>query len=383
MWREHTNAMNPNGTRYVVANPRNMKEVFRVERECLTAILLTMNNTATSVTIPIETAPLQEMSTIPWPRLRHLSLRGRFLDGTQTAALRAFLPTLPSLETLLVQAARPKHLGRPRLLGPLDSSSVHGASSSTASGSSSIVVQRLPTPPAILPHLRSLTIAYPSPEDTIFSINAELTELSLCDCPRFYNFFAYGGEHIGPQWGWNVPILNPSQCLSIMRRMPLSRLTKLELVYMVATTPSGNDSDLLTYIGTALPALAHLEIHRYRFHRTERVNHVAIAQALTAVKSLRTVRLNLDFHDDHGPYCGNNAKRERWRDTFMGQRGPEVLAIMQECPLLQHVALLYHGHPSATWVEFQTARCPGPRVVLEYDSEHVDSEPIRMQWLTT
>ena len=96
-----------------------------------------------------------------------------------------------------------------------------------------------------------------------------------------------------------------------------------------------------------------------------------IVRTLTAVKSLRTVRLNLDFHDDHQAYCGNPEKRKRWRDTFIEQRGPEILAIMQECPLLEHVALLYHGTSSATWVEFRTPRCPGPRVVLEYDPEHV------------
>ena len=96
-----------------------------------------------------------------------------------------------------------------------------------------------------------------------------------------------------------------------------------------------------------------------------------IAQTLVAAKSLRTVRLNLDDHDDHQAYCGNMEKRKRWHDTLMGQRGPEILAIMQECPLLEHVALIYHGTPSATWVEFRTPQCPGPRVVLKYDSEHV------------
>nr|VWP01970.1 Autophagy-related protein 11 [Ganoderma boninense] len=335
-----------------------------------------MNTTAISLTIPIETAPLREMSKIRWPKLKHLYLHGRLLASSQSAALRALLPSLHALETLSVQAARSKQLARPRLLAPFPSSSVHGASSSASSSHAP------PTPPAILPRLRSLTIAYANPEDAIFSINAELTHLSLRDCPRFYHFLAYGGLRIGAQWGWNMPILNPAQCLSMMRRMPLSRLTRLELVYMVAATQSGNDADLLTYIGEAFPALSYLEIHRYRYQRTERVDHVHIARTLTAVKSLRTVRLNLDFHDDHQAYCGNPDKQKRWHDTFMGQRGPEILAIMEECPLLEHVALLYHGSPSTTWVEFRTARCPGPRVVLEYDPEHVDSEPLmRKQWV--
>ena len=87
--------------------------------------------------------------------------------------------------------------------------------------------------------------------------------------------------------------------------------------------------------------------------------------------SLWTIRLNLDFHNDHQAYCANPEKRELWHDTFMGQCGPEILTIIQECPLLEHVVLLYHGNSSATWVEFRTPWCPGPRVVLKYDSEHV------------
>ncbi len=392
MWREHANVTS--NTRHRI-NPRDMNEVYSVERECLTAILLTMNTAATSLTLPIETAPLHEMSSIPWPQLKHLYLHGRFLDGSQPAALRDFLPSLPSLETLSVQAARSKHLARPRLLSRSSSPGARCARPSTApshdssasSGSSTILVEHPPTPQTILPTLRSLTVAYPNPEDAIFSIKANLTHLSIRDCPRFYNFFAYG-ERIGPQWGWNPTILNQAQCLSILKRMALSELTSLELVYMVPA--EGSDDELLTYVSQAFPALLHLEIHRYRLHRTEQVNHVRlpcfvmdtelgahshlqahIARTLAAAKSLRTVRLNLDFHDDHQAYCGNLEKRKRWYDTFIGQRGPEILAIMQECPLLEHIALLYHGHPSSTWVEFRTPRCPGPRVVLKYDTEHV------------
>ena len=282
MWREHANVTSD--TRHLVI-PKDMNKVYRVERECFTAILLTMNTTATSLTLPIETVPLREMSTIPWPQLRHLCLRGRFLDGLQSTALQAFLPFLPSLETLSVQAARSKHLARPRLLTRPSALDVHRASSSTApshdpsaslGASAAIVVERLSTPPAILPTLRSLTIAYPNPEDVVFSINAKLTHLSLCDCPRFYNFVAYGGERIGPQWGWIMPILNPAQCLSILKRAASPELTSLELVYMVPAAASGNDSDLLTYVGEAFPALSHLEIHRYRYHRTDQVNYVRL-----------------------------------------------------------------------------------------------------------
>nr|VWO97711.1 Aminotransferase class I/II-fold pyridoxal phosphate-dependent enzyme (Putative acyl-CoA transferase WcbT) [Ganoderma boninense] len=180
----------------------------------------------------------------------------------------------------------------------------------------SVVVERPPIPQALLPAMRSLTIASPNPGDDFFPIDVKLTQLSLCDCPRFYNFFAYGGERIGLQWGRNVPILNPTDCLSILERMSWIQLASLELVYMVTELKWCCDSgaDLLTYIGKALPALSHLELHRYRFDRTEQVGRVHIARTLTAVTSLRPLCLNLDFHDDHQAYCDNLEKREPWHD---------------------------------------------------------------------
>lgn len=95
-----------------------------------------------------------------------------------------------------------------------------------------------------------------------------------------------------------------------------------------------------------------------------------IARLLTPLKALRSVRLNLDFHDDHGPYCDEHDERDAWFEVFKNHRGPEIVDILQECPYLEYVALLYHGYPSATWAEFHPLRCAEPRFVLEYDDIH-------------
>ena len=89
------------------------------------------------------------------------------------------------------------------------------------------------------------------------------------------------------------------------------------------------------------------------------------------MKSLRVVRLNLDFEDDHQAYCGNPQRRKVWYDTLTERKGPQIVNIMQTCPLLDHVALLYHGHPSSTWAEFRPAQYPGLKVVVKYDAQHV------------
>ncbi|KAM5545979.1 hypothetical protein V8D89_000105 [Ganoderma adspersum] len=95
-----------------------------------------------------------------------------------------------------------------------------------------------------------------------------------------------------------------------------------------------------------------------------------IAKTLAAMKSLRVVRLNLNFEDDHQAYCGNLQRRQVWYDTLTGRKGPQIINIMQTCPLLDHVTLLYHGHPSSTWAEFRTARYQGPKVIVKYDPQH-------------
>ena len=85
------------------------------------------------------------------------------------------------------------------------------------------------------------------------------------------------------------------------------------------------------------------------------------------MKLLRVIRLNLDFKDDHGAYCNDRVLRKQWYPQFK-TRGWQLLEIMQECPLLEYVGLLYHGDPAATWVEFHPPRCAEPRYVEEYNA---------------
>ncbi|KAI0752638.1 hypothetical protein C8Q80DRAFT_467222 [Daedaleopsis nitida] len=59
---------------------------------------------------------------------------------------------------------------------------------------------------------------------------------------------------------------------------------------------------------------------------------IHIARRLSFAKSLRTVHLNLDYHDDHGEYCGKYQVRTDWFKFFKDERGPEIVDIMQDCP---------------------------------------------------
>ncbi|PIL28942.1 hypothetical protein GSI_08989 [Ganoderma sinense ZZ0214-1] len=250
-----------------------------------------------------------------------------------------------------------------------------------------VLSQRETSPVPLLSELRSLVIAYPDPEDGIFSLSLpNLTHLSLRDQPRVYHRLTADGLPIadGPYGGsWPAPLLSSEEMLSILRRMDLSHLTNLELVYM-AHQP-GEDDELLSYIAESLPQLEHLELHRYRGVRSQmrriRVDHMHIARLLSTLTSLLTLRLNLDFHDDHQAYCGAPWERERWFPLFKA-RGFDIVDLLQEsCPRLEHVALIYHGIPAATWAEFHPQRCAEPRFVLDYAKYHVDSEPCPREWI--
>lgn len=117
------------------------------------------------------------------------------------------------------------------------------------------ILGRHNSPLTVLSGLRSLTVAYLDPEDDIFSTDlSNLTHISLRDCPRHYYRL---GE--GSQWGhWASPILSPAECLSILRRMDLPRLSTLEFVYRAPN--AGADDELLDYIVNAYLDLSHIEI---------------------------------------------------------------------------------------------------------------------------
>ena len=85
------------------------------------------------------------------------------------------------------------------------------------------------------------------------------------------------------------------------------------------------------------------------------------------------MRLNLDFPEDHGPYCHILPRRDAWFARLKDEIGTAIVRVLEErCPLLEAVEILYHGVPTSTWVEFHPSRCVGaePRFVMdESDSD--------------
>ncbi|KAI0752636.1 hypothetical protein C8Q80DRAFT_467168 [Daedaleopsis nitida] len=336
--------------------PRDLRTVFPGEAACLSALLPTMSDTVSRLSCPMQTSPILAMAELSWPRLRHLAIDGRYLSQAQADSLPVLLSSLTQLATLSVQIRREKDIGRAPTLGIRD------------------------PPSTSLSGLRSLTIAYPDPNDDIFLIDTSLlTHLSLRDCPRYYHELCRTSSMVGHWWASPLP-LSAAETMHILRRMDMPLLSRLELVYIADTICA--DDELLSYVASTYTEISELELHRYRVDREEEVEYAHIVRLLTPMRALRSVRLNLDFHDDHGAYCDDHEDRDAWFEIFKNQRGPEIVDILQDCPYLEYVALLYHGYSSATWAEFHPLRCAEPRFVLEYDDMHEDSEPIPIPWYT-
>ncbi|KAI0719802.1 hypothetical protein C8T65DRAFT_736360 [Cerioporus squamosus] len=127
------------------------------------------------------------------------------------------------------------------------------------------------------------------------------------------------------------------------------------------------------YVTKSYSRLSELELHRYQANREEEVDHVHITTLLSAAHSLRVARLNLDFHEDHGPYC----------DDFPARK--ELVKILEEkCPFLERVNVLYHRIPTTTWAEFHSSRSAEPHFVLiEHHPERWDSQSLPYEWYRT
>ncbi|RPD67359.1 hypothetical protein L226DRAFT_477766 [Lentinus tigrinus ALCF2SS1-7] len=330
---------------------RNLPTEIALESQCLALITLGINRSVEVLDLPLETAPMARMADLAWPRLQELSLCGRYIFPSQSFSLPHILARAPNLRKLTVQVAQPRALGLVR----------HGAP----------ILGRNPTSLIDLPDLRSLTLAYPDPDDVIFSTSfTSIIHLSLRDWPRYYYY-----QDVSPMVNrWGAPLLTASECLGILKRMGLYDLESLELVYRVDHA----DEALLRCIAT-YPKLARLELHRYTIAR-EDVPYINIVNALVTIRSLRELRLHLDFPEATCPrmsYIEFADRHDRWIEAAE-RRGIEVVDILEpHCPNLEYVGLLnYDASRGSYWWKFRTSKWPGGRVDRERrDTESFESLP--------
>ena len=144
------------------------------------------------------------MAQLSWPLLEELAFHGRCCDSGDVAQLGNICRRASKLSKLSLTLAPPNGGSRLQVFG--------------AQTTSNFSI-----------HLRSLAIAYPDPNDSLFdSVGPDLTNLSIIDYPRLY----YRPSSPVVAGYWAAPILSSDECLSIIKRMSLMLLTSLALAYV-------------------------------------------------------------------------------------------------------------------------------------------------------
>ncbi|KAH9903480.1 hypothetical protein C8Q73DRAFT_54775 [Cubamyces lactineus] len=325
-------------------NETDLDNEYALESRFLAKLVCDMHAAAESLSLPMETAPLSHMVELPWPRIRSFALLGRYSSLGQASALSTLLSHMPTLHTLRIQAAQLSPLSRSLLLG-----SRAGSSASE------------------FPELRSLTVAYPNPDDVIFSLNTpHLTHLSLRDEPRYYLYLR--NKNLVPSI-FAAPILRASECLAILRKKDAPLLSSLEVVYQA----DAGEDELLRHISSAYVNLAHLEVHRYRPASDDCCDpSISLPTTFTNITSLKTLHLNLDCAQIPPVHCDDEEEYDSWSE-FIDNRAQEVLSIMRTCPRFEYVAFLDPRRRFATWIEYRPAWFPGELVDVDlWGSQRAD-----------
>ncbi|OJT10629.1 hypothetical protein TRAPUB_12849 [Trametes pubescens] len=299
------------------------------------------------------------MSKVDWPMLQTLTLEGFFptdADHWPAELLLSMFCRMPALRRLVITAALTHYTAtRCCMLGSK------------------------PCAVTALQRLRSITIAYPNPNDRVFSIPfPDLTHLALRDWPRHYDIVA----HKYYNRTFRSPILSATEALSILRRLQAPVLATLELVYFADEA----DDDLLAFIANAFPKLQHLQLHRYRSSSDETVDHRRIARTLSAAQSLVSLRLNLDFQGDPGEH---NPDLQVSRDVLkawcsqLSTFGWEILSALELCASLKGVALLYRGELPGMWAWYSRSRQATQECVYDRAPERRCAGSLPSLWALT
>ena len=141
-WREWTNSKRPYRSGYIRAH---MWPVFDFERACLTGLVLKTCDTAQSLLLPTESAPILAMAELSWPCLQDLSLHGHFLVAMHAVELQHLLSSLPSLRILSTLTGKHQNVGWQRILPEPSSSTSLMAGLNSSQHPGLLPVCRLPS----------------------------------------------------------------------------------------------------------------------------------------------------------------------------------------------------------------------------------------------
>lgn len=248
-----TTATTPLSTFHYVMPHYRQPWSFPSESIVLDFLIRKLHTSLESLVLPVESAPLQTISSLHWPRLREFTLRGERWSDHSTPVV-TLLSSMPSLHSLALELSEPKN-AVPGVVWPKG------------------LTAALPWP-----NLDTLRLSHPDPADEIYNnLPPSLRALSLRSWPhKCIEIYDENRAYLPPSWyrghkrrWWNCPLLTPRALAQVLQKCNFSLLLTLELEYRV----DAREPELLRAIAARLPHLTTLEVHRFR---SEGKFHVAV-----------------------------------------------------------------------------------------------------------
>ncbi|KAI0350390.1 hypothetical protein OH77DRAFT_1076451 [Trametes cingulata] len=275
-------------TDYYRLHPRRSQ----VEVHLVQAVLEEASDSLETLILPSEpTLSFDRFAWRSWRALRVLSLTGERPSQIPGQPLISTLSHMRCLRTLV-----------------LDFASRHGA---------------VPEPiwPAELdgdfpwPDLQFLSIAFPHPDDQIYShLPPSVSALRLCCWPRHYIHQSWPELRTSAVLRWDSPVLGASELQRILQRCASPHLYELDIEYKC----DGEEMRLLAVLPRAFPYLTSFTLYRYRMSDAHIVDVAGLARILAAFKRLRVLRVHLDFVSQPHPLftVHSPASLSRMREAF-------------------------------------------------------------------
>ncbi|KAI0761617.1 hypothetical protein BD413DRAFT_241782 [Trametes elegans] len=242
-----------------------------VEQQLSASVVEQASTSLESVALSSEAAPSLEQFRRPWPNLRELTLQGerRRSPTPISPPIVSLFTGMPRLHVLVLEFALPPGSGR-ECIWPAN------------------IDAHFPWP-----ELRTLSVAYPHPDDQIYShLPVTLRSLTLRCYPRHYV------HQLWPNLGstsealrWQSPILASSELLKLLRSARSPHVTDLDIEYQ----QDDQEMALLEFLPLAYPNLTQLTLHRYRAPDSADIDVAELARLITPLDRLRVLRLHLDF----------------------------------------------------------------------------------------
>ncbi|KAI1792103.1 hypothetical protein LXA43DRAFT_888009, partial [Ganoderma leucocontextum] len=224
---------------------------FPSEMSTLDTLIRKLHGSLESLVLPVESAPIQTISSLPWPRLREFTLRGERWSNPATPIVTLF-SSMPFLRSLALELSEPEN------------------------ASAGVIWPKGHPATRPWPDLESLRVSHPTSTDLIYaSLPPSLRGLALRSWPhegtRIYQQLALYGSTSRfegyKQRSWSYPLSPPQSLLQVLWQCDLPLLRSLELEYRADT----QEPELLQLVVTKFPHLTTLEIHRIRSERREDV----------------------------------------------------------------------------------------------------------------